>query len=193
MSKGHQTRRNIVARAIGVASTLGLDKVTIGSLARDMSMSKSGLFAHFKSKEQLQLAILQESAERFVEIVVSPALNQPRGEPRIRALFENWCNWINSLPGGCVFLKAASAVDDSPGPLRNILVQTQRDWLDTLVGAAQIATAEGHFQQDLDCTQFAYEAQGIFCAHQIYQRLLGDRSAGTRLRNAYESLIDRSR
>jgi len=193
MSKGRQTRRNIVARAIGVASTLGLEKVTIGNLARDMSMSKSGLFAHFKSKEQLQLAILQEAAERFVEIVVSPALMQPRGEPRIRALFENWCNWINSLPGGCVFLKAASEVDDFPGPLRKYLVQTQRDWVDTLAGAGRIATEEGHFRSDLDCTQFAYEAQGIFCAHQIFGRLLGDKSAGDRLRIAYESLIARSR
>ncbi len=193
MSKGHQTRRNIVARAIGVASTLGLDKVTIGSLARDMSMSKSGLFAHFKSKEQLQLAILQESAARFVEIVVSPALNQPRGEPRIRALFENWCNWINSLPGGCVFLKAASEVDDRPGTLREFLAQTQRDWLDTLAGATRIAMAEGHFRPDLDHEQFAYEAQGIFCAHQIFQRLLDDKSAGDRLRHAYETLIARSR
>lgn len=193
MSKGRQTRRNIVSRAIGIASTLGLEKVTIGNLARDMSMSKSGLFAHFKSKEQLQLAILQEAAVRFVEIVVSPALKQPRGEPRLRALFENWCNWINSLPGGCVFLKAASEVDDRPGPLRNYLVQTQRDWMDTLTGAARIATEEGHFRLDLDCVQLAYEAQGIFCAHQIFLRLLGDESAGDRLRNAYESLMARSR
>jgi len=193
MGKGRQTRRNIVARAISVASTLGLEKVTIGSLARDMSMSKSGLFAHFKSKEQLQLAILQEAASRFVEIVVGPALKQPRGEPRIRALFENWCNWINSLPGGCVFLKAASAVDDHPGPLREYLVHTQRDWMDTLAGAARIAAEEGHFQPDLDPVQFAYEAQGIFCAHQIFLRLLGDESTADRLRNAYESLMARSR
>ncbi len=193
MTKGRQTRQNIVSKAIAVASTLGLDKVTIGSLARDMSMSKSGLFAHFKSKEQLQLAILEESAARFVEIVVSPALHQPRGEPRLRALFENWCNWINSLPGGCVFLKAASEVDDQPGPLRDYLVHTQRDWLDTLTGAARIATEADHFRKSLDCKQFAYEAQGIFCAHQIFQRLLGDDSAGDRLRQAYESLIARSR
>lgn len=193
MSKGRRTRSSIVDRAIGVASTLGLDKVTIGSLAKEMSMSKSGLFAHFKSKEQLQLAILREAAARFVEIVVSPALSQPRGVPRIRALFENWCNWINSLPGGCVFLKAASEVDEQPGALREFLVHTQRDWLDTLAGAARIAREEGHFRADLDCVQFAYEAQGIFCSHQIYQRLLGDESAGERLRNAYESLIARSR
>lgn len=193
MIKGRQTRRNIVARAIGVASTLGLDRVTIGGLAREMSMSKSGLFAHFKSKEQLQIAILQEAAARFVEIVVSPALKQPRGESRIRALFDNWCNWINSLPGGCVFLKAASEVEEHTGPMRDYLVQTQRDWLDTLVGAARIATEEGHFRPDLDCAQFAYDAQGIFCAHQIYQRLLGDDSASDRLKHAYESLIARSR
>jgi AcrR family transcriptional regulator len=193
MSKGRQTRDSILARALGVASTLGLDKVTIGSLARDMSMSKSGLFAHFKSKEQLGLAILREAAQRYVEIVVSPALTAPRGEPRIRALFENWCNWINSLPGGCVFLKAASELNDQPGPMRDYLVQTQRDWIDTLAGAARIATEEGHFRADLDCAQFAYEAEGIFCAHQIYQRLLNDDTAGARLRQAYESLIARAR
>ncbi|MFH2008221.1 MAG: TetR/AcrR family transcriptional regulator [bacterium] len=193
MSKGSQTRQNIVAKAIGLASTLGLDKITIGNLARDMAMSKSGLFAHFKSKEQLQLAILEKAVERFIEIVVAPALTEPRGIPRIRALFDNWCNWIKSLPGGCIFLKAASEVDDRPGPMREYLKQSQRDWTDTLAGAARIAVEEGHFQDELDCAQFAFEAKGIFCAHQIYQRLLDDEGAGEHLRRAYEALIDRSR
>ena len=193
MSKGHETRQSIVTKAMGVASTLGLGHITIGSLARDMAMSKSGLFAHFKSKEQLQIAILEEATAQFVEIVVSPALKAPRGEPRIFALFENWCNWINSLPGGCIFLKAASEVDDRPGPMRDYLVQTQRDWLDTISGAARIAVEEGHFRTDLDCVQFAYEAKGLFCAQQIFQRLLGDDRAGERLKTAYESLISRSR
>jgi len=193
VSKGQKTKRNIIDMALGAASQLGLENVTIGQLAKNTKMSKSGLFAHFKSKEQLQIAIIQEAALRFVSIVVVPAVKKARGEPRVRALFENWLNWENDLPGGCVFLAAASELDDRPGPARDHLVHSQRDWLETIANAVRIAVEEGHFRTDLDCEQFAFEAEGLFFAHHFYQRLLRDEMSQQRLRDAFESLIARSR
>jgi AcrR family transcriptional regulator len=193
MGKGQETRQTIINAALAMASTDGLDKITIGQLATRLSMSKSGLFAHFKSKEVLQRALLEEAAARFVSVVISPALKKPRGIPRIEALFENWMTWLNRLPGGCVFLSATSELDDRPGALREHFVQSQRDWQDTLVGAAKIAVVEGHFRADLDCHQFAFEAQGLLCSHQHSKRLLCDSKADDRLWQAVKSLISRSR
>src|SRR5690606_13086514 len=101
---------------------------------KGVGLSKSGLFAHFKSKESLQLQILEHAAETFINKVVRTALQQPRGEPRLRALFDNWLRWANAggHQGGCVFVGAAAEYDDRPGPVRDTLARTQRDWLDTL-------------------------------------------------------------
>src|SRR5690242_942401 len=104
-------------------------------------MSKSGLFAHFASKEALQIAVLDDARDRFVTTVVSPALKEPRGEPRVRALFDRWLRWEQAAfqPGGCVFVAAAAELDDQEGPVRDRLVEIQRDWVDALETAARIA------------------------------------------------------
>src|SRR6266540_3709004 len=138
MSKGDETRRSILDQALRLASTQGLGQVTIGLLADAAGLSKSGLFAHFKSKEQLQLAVLREASDRFVGAVIAPALREPRGEPRLRALFENWLRWeTKAFPGGCPFQAAADELDDQPGPVRDYLVETQRDFFDTLTTVAR--------------------------------------------------------
>jgi AcrR family transcriptional regulator len=194
-SKGEQTREAILAHALGLATRIGFEGLTIGRLAEDLHMSKSGLFAHFRSKEALQLEILRFAGARMVDTVVKPALAAPRGEPRVRALFERWLAWEQSpsLPGGCPFMAASFELDDRPGPVRDFVVQNLRDWMDTMTGAARIAVHEGHFRADLDCEQFAHECQGIGLAFVHASRLMHDPSARVRAQSAFESLLSRSR
>src|SRR4030095_5481355 len=126
MAKGNVTRSRIVETALRAASVDGLEGITLGKVAADVGMSKSGLAAHFDSKEALQLDVLSTAANKFTEAVVRPALSAPRGEPRLRAFFERWMEWEQheSLPGGCVFMHAAAELDDRPGPARDTLVDS---------------------------------------------------------------------
>ena len=193
--KGDTTRATILERAFAAASRLGLEGLTIGALAEDVGLSKSGLFAHFRSKEELQLQVLETAVERFVETVVSPALKEPRGEPRVRTLFERWMEWETAKfqPGGCIFIATANELDDRPGPLRDRLVGYQRDWLDVLATAARIAVEEGHFRTGLDVEQFAYDLYAVILAYHHFSRLLRDPAAEERARRAFEDLLAASR
>ena len=194
-SKGEQTREAILTHALGLATRIGFEGLTIGRLAEDLQMSKSGLFAHFRSKEALQLEILRMAGERMIESVVRPALTAPRGEPRVRALFERWLQWEQSpsLPGGCPFMSASFELDDRPGPVRDFVVQNLRDWMDTMAGAARIAVQEGHFRPDLDLEQFAYDCQGIGLAFVHASRLMHDPKARARAQSAFEALLNSAR
>lgn len=195
MGKGAQTRNVIVERAIRLASRDGLEGLSVGVLATELGISKSGLFAHFGSKDELQLQVLQAAVDRFREVVVRPALKAARGAPRIRAMFENWLAWANdpSLPGGCIIVAAASELDDRPGPQRDFLVSAQRDWFATLAKAARLTVENGDFRDDLDPEQFAFDAYGIILAYHHARRLLRDKKAETRARASFERLIDSAR
>lgn len=191
MSKGEATRSAILTHALGLASEVGLDGLSIGALAERAGMSKSGLFAHFGSKDELQVSVLDEAVRRFVEVVISPALKERRGEPRVRALFERWLTWDKQdfMPGGCIFLAAAVDLDDRPGPARDRLVATQRDWQDALATAARIAIEEKHFRADLDVDQFAFELYAIAQGYHQLNRLMKDPKANKRARVAFERLL----
>ncbi|HVH45714.1 MAG TPA: TetR/AcrR family transcriptional regulator [Labilithrix sp.] len=191
MAKGDETRSTVLGSAISLASTLGLEGLTIGKLAEHVGMSKSGLFAHFSSKENLQVAVLEEAVARFVALVVSPALKKARGEPRVRALFERWLEWSRAdfLPGGCIFVMASVELDDRPGPARDRLVASQRDWVDTISHAARIAVEEKHFRKDLDCAQFAHEAFSIAYGYHFLRRLMDPAETEQRTRVAFDRLI----
>lgn len=195
MGKGSVTRAAIVDRALRIASVVGLSRISLGNLARDLGLSKSGLFAHFGSKEQLQLAVLEAAADHFRREVFDPALGQPRGEARVVALLDNWHNWARSpeLPGGCVFVQATIEYDDQPGVVREAVVEHQRRWAEALARSARLAIEEGEFRSDLDADQFAFEATGVFMATQQYVRLLGDEHASLRSRTALADLIRRAR
>jgi AcrR family transcriptional regulator len=195
VTKGEETRDAILDTALALASTGGLEGLSIGALAQAVGLSKSGLFAHFGSKEDLQLAVLRTAADRFVAEVIAPGLREPRGEPRVRALFERWLAWETAsfLPGGCPFIAVSNELDDRPGPVRDYLVQSQRDWLDALANAARIAVAEGHFRADLDAEQFAYEVYSSILAYHQFSRLLRDPSTGERCRRSFDGLLARSR
>ena len=129
-------------RAIELARRVGLEGLTIGRLADDLDLSKSGLFAHFRSKEALQVQVLDGAAARFVAMVLEPAVKAPRGEPRMRMLFERWLDW-ERRPGGCVFVQAAADLDDRDGPARDRLVELQRQWLDAIATTARGARSGG--------------------------------------------------
>lgn len=185
----------ILEHAASLASQLGLEGLTIGRLAGDLDLSKSGLFSHFQSKEQLQLQVLEFAAQRFVDCVVRPALQAARGEPRIRALFERWLRWPaeSGLPGGCLFVALSAELDDRPGALRDRFVQLQKDWFEVLSNSARTAVAEGHFRQDLDPEQFAHDLYGAMLVGHHAARLLGDPKAARRTRTAFETLLVNAR
>lgn len=188
--KGELTRQAILAHATGLASQVGLDGLTIGRLAEELSLSKSGLFAHFRSKQALQVQVLEFAAEQFTDAVIRPALGKPRGEPRVRALFERWLEWGRTrLPGGCLFVAAATELDDQPGAAREQLVRGQRDWLELVANCCRTAVAEGHFRKDLDAEQFAHDLYGIMLAWHHAARLMRDPAAERRARSAFDALL----
>lgn len=193
--KGAETRQAILGHALGLATKVGMEGLTIGRLAEDLGMSKSGLFAHFKSKESLQVEVLRMAAERFIETVTKPALLAPRGERRVRALFERWLAWEQSppLPGGCPFIAASFELDDRPGPARDFLVQNERDWFEVLTTVARTAVQEGDFRADLDCEQLAHDVYGIILSYSHASRLMNDPRARDRSQTAFETLVRSAR
>ena len=195
MGKGDERRQLILERAAQTASRLGLEGLTIGRLASDLGLSKSGLFAHFQSKEALQVQTLRHAAELFVDRVVRPALKAPRGERRVRALFERWLAWAQAdvLKGGCLFVAAATELDDQDGPVRDELVRQQRDWLELIANVARTGIAEGDFRPGLDGEQLAYELYGVMLAFHHARRLLRDPRAPQRARDAFDALVEAAR
>ena len=191
MQKGAQTRASILERAVAMASVRGFEGISIGRLASETGMSKSGLFGHFGSKDALQLAILDFVVDEFKRKVIGPALREPTGEARLRALFGLWLDWTGSEPrtGGCPLIAACVELDDQPGELRDYLVEQQESWLDCIRRMAQKAVAEGVFRDGLDTRQFAFEFHGIGLAFNFASRLLHDPKARARAESAVDRLI----
>ena len=192
MTKGEETRQAILERAFELATIVGVSGVTIGRLAEQTGLSKSGLFAHFGSKEALEVAVVEEAARQFVQEVMVPALREPRGEPRVRALFERWLDW-GLRAGGCFFVGASAELDDRPGPQRDALVRACKDWVDELAKATRIAIREGHFLSSVDADQFAFEMYAIMLGAHQFARFLRDPEALARTRKAFERLIASAR
>lgn len=191
MGKGEQTRQTILDEAIDLASQIGLDSLSIGALAERTGLSKSGLFAHFGSKEEMQLAVIDEAERRFSEVVLRPALAAERGLPRLRAIFVNWLNWTRTLklPGGCLLMAASMEFDDRPGPVRDAVSVGQQAWRRTLADAVRKAIAAGHLAPDADAEQIAFEIAGIVLVTQQTSRLFGDGSAEDRAIAALDRLL----
>jgi AcrR family transcriptional regulator len=196
MSKGEKTRRAIITRALAIVSDVGYEGLSIGVLATETKLSKSGLFAHFKSKEALQLGVVEEVIHRFTARVVHPALAAPRGEPRIRVLFDKKLEWIRGQQDlrGCLLQKGALEYHTRVGhPVRKRVVHALQEWRELAMRCTQGAISEGQFRTDLDAAQFVYEFDGITMIYQQAQGLMRDRDAGERALTAFESLLDRSR
>jgi len=192
-TKGEQTRVAILDEALRVASKLGLEGLTIGGLAEATGMSKSGLFAHFGSREDLQLAVLEHAAQRYGETVLMPALKIERGLPRLRAMFEHWLDWTlaSGLPGGCIMIAAAAEYDDRPGPIRDAVIANQHRGNAVTRKAVRLAIEEGHLIPGTDPEQISFEMLGIVLASHNHRRLLGDREARKRALTAFDQLISR--
>jgi AcrR family transcriptional regulator len=191
MSKGEETRERIVTRAYLMAGRDGLEGLTIGALADELKLSKSGLFAHFGSKEELQLEVLRETERRYTEMVIKQALKAPRGAPRFKKLFELWLDWATNPanPGGCLFLAASMELDDREGRTRDYLVATQKQLLAFATQAVRLCVEQGHFKADTDCEQVAGELYGILIAYHQFKRLLRDPTADKRARVSFERLV----
>lgn len=195
MGKGAETKERILDQAVRLASRDGLDGLTIGTLSSELGLSKSGLFAHFGSKDELQLQVLQAAVERFEQTVIRAALSAPRGEPRLRALFENWLRWADdpSSPGGCLLIAAAIELDDRPGAQRDFLAGAYRSRFAFLAKAVRLAIEAGHFRSDLDPEQLAFEVDCLIHGYHQANRLLHDPKALERTRIAFERLLSSSR
>jgi len=189
MTKGADTKLTILEIGLDIASRLGLETVTIGDLARTAKMSKSGLFAHFQSKENLQIELLKYAGEMFSRDVVVPALKTKAGIPRVKAVMENWIRFSGALTGGCIFVTASSDFKDRPGKVRDFLLQQQKDWLNILRRIAQSAVREGDFRSDTDCDQFAFEFYSLLLGFHLYATLLDNADTQLRQRTAFETLI----
>lgn len=163
VSKGETTREAILDAGIALAREVGLASLTIGALADRVGMSKSGLFAHFGAKEELQLAVLRAAQERFEECVMRPAFRERRGLTRLRSLCRGWLTWASreDQVGGCLMLAAANEFDDRPGPVRDFLSRQLKDWLASLARTVSLAVEAGELPPDTDVEQFAFEWFGL--------------------------------
>src|SRR5688572_14919108 len=159
--KGAATRDSIVDRAYDIARASGVEGLSIGPLAAAVGMSKSGVFAHFGSRADLQLAVLGEAALRFGNAVLIPALALPRGLPRVRAIMQNWFEWVRGTTGGgCVLFASVSEYDDRPGALREQVLHNERRWRNELQRAVQLAIDAGHLVAG-DAEQYVFELYAI--------------------------------
>jgi len=192
-TKGEQTRVAILDEALKIASKRGLEGLTIGSLADATGMSKSGLFAHFGSREDLQLAVLEHAAQRYGDKVFLPVLKIERGLPRLRALFQRWLEWTleSGLPGGCIMISAANEYDDRPGAIRDAVIANQRRGGALCEKAVRLAIEEGHLKPSTDPEQIAFEMLGIVLASHNHRRLLGNKETRKRALTAFDELISR--
>ena len=183
--KRPETRAAILARAVDLASAEGLEGLTIGRLASDLEMSKSGLFRHFGSKEELQLATVDEAARVFVDAVVQPALEIEEGEPRLRALVDLYIGHLEEqiFSGGCFWGATQTEFDDRPGPVRDAIAGGVRAWTDGLAREARLAGAA-------DPDQLAFELVSIASGANARYRLLGDERAFERARTAANRLVE---
>lgn len=172
-----------------MASQYGLEDVTIGDLAKEMGMSKSGIFGHFHSKENLQILILNYAVAQFTETVVLPTLKVDRGITRIKTMVNRWINWGNGLGGGCIFITTSNEFSERPGPVRDALVASQKAWLESLGKLAESAIKAGDFRKDIDPQQFAFELYSLLLGFHHYHRLLRDQGIKEKEEKALEKLI----
>ncbi|MDQ3187802.1 MAG: TetR/AcrR family transcriptional regulator [Pseudomonadota bacterium] len=190
LRKGDLTRAAIVEAALQAASRDGLEGLTIGTLAEQMRMSKSGVFAHFGSREELQLAVLKEYVHRFVDDVLRPAVSKPRGLPRLEAILERWVAFLaREMMRGCIMIAGAVEYDDVPGPQRDEMVAIITGWKHELVVAIRQAVAEGHLQARVDAHQLVFEIYGLMLAMHQDARLLRSADSAKRARAGLRRLI----
>lgn len=194
LRKGEATRAAIVEAGLALARREGLEGLTIGLLADALAMSKSGVFAHFGSREDLQLAVLREYAARFVDDVLRPAVARERGLPRLQAMLENWLRLLaREIEQGCLMISGASEYDDRPGALRDAVVAIVAGWKDELLRAIDAAKEAGHLRGDADSRQMVFEVYGLMLVLHHDARLLRSADSVRRARAGLARVIDSAR
>ena len=192
MQKGQQTKAAIVDAALGLATQIGLEGLSIGALAEVMRMSKSGVFAHFGSREELQISVVREYHTRFEEEVFFPALQQPRGLPRLQALFQNWMRRTSvEIDSGCLYISGAVEFDDRPGPVRDALAGSVKTWLSAMYRAVVQAKEAGHLRSDADEHQMAFEIHGLILALHYEARFLKTPGSIDRTNSGFAHVVER--
>ncbi|TLY53042.1 MAG: TetR/AcrR family transcriptional regulator [Gammaproteobacteria bacterium] len=187
--KGAATRELILEHAYAIASKKGLEGISIGDLAQSVGMSKSGVFAHFGSREELQLAVLDSGGLKFGERVLIPALRKPRGLPRLRAIVIGWFDWVRDNRDGCLIMGAVSEYDSRPGALRDRTVALIDRWRNDTARAVKLAIEAGELRADTDAQQLAFEISGVAFALHHYTRLFDARQARKYAERAFERLV----
>ena len=192
LQKGQQTKVAIVDAALGLATQIGLEGLSIGALAEVMQMSKSGVFAHFGSREELQISVVREYHHRFEEEVFYPAMTAARGLPRLRALFDNWMKRTSvEIDSGCIYISGAVEFDDRPGPVRDALASSVNTWLTAMKRAIEIAVEEGHLAADTDAGQMGFEIHAQILALHYEARFLRSPQSLPRAITAFEGIVRR--
>ena len=192
LPKGRQTKASIVEAALGVATHVGLEGLSIGGLAELMHMSKSGVFAHFGSREDLQIAVIREYFQRFEQEVFYPAMYAGRGLPRVEALFANWMKRVAvEIQSGCIFISGAVEFDDRTGPVRDALAFSVQTWLHALHRAIVLAQECGHLRADADAHQVAFEIHGLILALHYEARFLQNPGSISRAERGFSEILAR--
>ena len=192
LQKGQQTKQAIIDAALGLATQIGVEGLSIGALAEVMQMSKSGVFAHFGSREELQISVIREYHDRFEQEVFYPALHQPRGLPRLRALFANWMTRTSTeIDSGCIYISGAVEFDDRPGPVRDALAMSVQTWLSAMNRAVVLAKQCSHLHADADEQQVVFEIHGLILALHYEARFLKNPGSIERANRGFDNILAR--
>lgn len=192
--KGQQTKATIVEAALGLASQIGLEGLSIGAIAEITGMSKSGVFAHFGSREELQISVIREYHDRFEQVVFYPAMQAPRGLQRLQAMFDNWMVQTSAeIDSGCIYISGAVEFDDRSGPVRDALASSVTSWQSAVRRAVEQAQEEGHMSPAVDPLQVAFEIHGLILALHYEARFLKVPGAADRARLGFVRILERYR
>jgi AcrR family transcriptional regulator len=190
--KGQQTKAAIIDAALGLASQIGLEGLSIGAVAEVTGMSKSGVFAHFGSREELQISVIREYHDRFESSVFYAAMQKGRGLPRLQALFDNWMVQTSAeIDSGCIYISGAVEFDDRSGPVRDALASSVATWQTALRRAVELAQAQGQLSQAADPHQIAFEIHGLILALHYEARFLRNPNATERARQGFQHILAR--
>ena len=190
MQKGQQTKSAIVDAALGLATQIGIEGLSIGAVAEVMQMSKSGVFAHFGSREELQISVIREYHHRFESEVFYPAMQEARGLPRLQALFANWMKRTSAeIDSGCLYISGAAEFDDRPGPVRDALASSVKTWLSAVHRAVVQARDEHHLNKNMDASQMVFEIHGLILALHYEARFLKSAKSFNRAKHGFEQIL----
>jgi AcrR family transcriptional regulator len=194
MGNAPSTRERILEQGLALMSQSGIEGVTLGVLADQAGMSKSGLFAHFRSKEEVQIRLLEHTSAIEAERIITPAMREREGLPRLKALVRNWLGWAPraGLPGGCPVAAGLFEFDDVEGPVRDKISEMEGAWRGLLTKTVAEAASLGHLRPDVDAAQFVWELSGIYLSHHAAQRFLKSPDADRRAQTAFQALLERA-